>query len=198
MSSDIYPVPFSGIQETKLTTTGDTLYASAANTAARLGIGSTGQVLTVSGGVPSWAAPAGGGKVLQVVQATSTTAIVNSTSTYADSNISLAITPSLTTSKVLILTSQQYAKNPGNQYSGVQTQLVRGATQIAYISNNAGYTNADGYTVIPLSYHYLDSPATTSATTYKVRFCNNTNSASVGVSANGTETATIILMEIGA
>jgi len=43
-----------------LTTTGDTLYASAANTLARLGIGSTGQVLTVTSGVPSWATPAGG------------------------------------------------------------------------------------------------------------------------------------------
>jgi hypothetical protein len=41
------------------TTTGDIIYASAANTPARLGIGSTGQVLTVSGGVPSWAAAAG-------------------------------------------------------------------------------------------------------------------------------------------
>ena len=44
-----------------LTTTGDTYYASAAGTPARLGIGSTSQVLTVSGGVPSWATPAGGG-----------------------------------------------------------------------------------------------------------------------------------------
>jgi hypothetical protein len=38
-------------------TTGDTLYASATNTLSKLGIGSTGQVLTVSGGVPSWATP---------------------------------------------------------------------------------------------------------------------------------------------
>lgn len=42
-----------------LTTTGDIYYASAANTPARLGIGSTGQVLTVSGGVPTWAAASG-------------------------------------------------------------------------------------------------------------------------------------------
>ena len=56
MAASVFPVPLSGIQETKLTTTGDTLYASAANTAARLGIGSTGQVLTVSGGVPAWGA----------------------------------------------------------------------------------------------------------------------------------------------
>ena len=40
-----------------LTTTGDTYYASAAGTPARLGIGSTAQVLTVASGVPSWATP---------------------------------------------------------------------------------------------------------------------------------------------
>ena len=40
-----------------LTTTGDTLYASAANTLARRAIGTTGQVLTVSGGLPTWATP---------------------------------------------------------------------------------------------------------------------------------------------
>jgi hypothetical protein len=43
-----------------LTTTGDIYYASAANTPARLGIGSTGNVLTVASGIPSWAAPASG------------------------------------------------------------------------------------------------------------------------------------------
>ena len=44
-----------------LTTAGDIAYASAAGTPARLGIGSTSQVLTVAAGVPSWATPAGGG-----------------------------------------------------------------------------------------------------------------------------------------
>jgi hypothetical protein len=44
-----------------LTTTGDIYYASGANTPARLAIGSTGNVLTVAGGVPTWAAPAAGG-----------------------------------------------------------------------------------------------------------------------------------------
>ena len=42
-----------------MTTTGDTIYSSSGSTPARLGIGSTGQVLTVSGGVPTWAAPSG-------------------------------------------------------------------------------------------------------------------------------------------
>jgi hypothetical protein len=41
-----------------MTTTGDTIYSSSGSTPARLGIGSTGNVLTVAGGVPTWAAPA--------------------------------------------------------------------------------------------------------------------------------------------
>ena len=45
------------VPETVLTTTGDTLYASSANTAARLAIGTSGQVLTVASGIPSWATP---------------------------------------------------------------------------------------------------------------------------------------------
>jgi len=44
-----------------MTTTGDTIYSSSGSTPARLGIGSTGQVLTVAGGVPTWAAASGGG-----------------------------------------------------------------------------------------------------------------------------------------
>ena len=54
-----------------LTTTGDTYYASAAGTPARLGIGSTGQVVTVAGGVPTWAAPVSGSMTL--ISTTSTT-----------------------------------------------------------------------------------------------------------------------------
>jgi hypothetical protein len=44
-----------------MTTTGDTIYSSSGSTPARLGIGSTGQVLTVAAGLPSWATPASGG-----------------------------------------------------------------------------------------------------------------------------------------
>jgi len=48
------------IPDSLLTSTGDTIYASGASTPARLGIGSTGQVLTVAGGVPTWATQASG------------------------------------------------------------------------------------------------------------------------------------------
>jgi len=47
-----------------MTTTGDTIYSSSGSTPARLGIGSTGNVLTVAGGVPTWAAPASGGATI--------------------------------------------------------------------------------------------------------------------------------------
>jgi len=52
------------INDSLLTTTGDIIYASGANTPARRGIGSSGDVLTVSGGVPTWATPVTGGMTL--------------------------------------------------------------------------------------------------------------------------------------
>lgn len=54
------PFPASGMTN-PMTTTGDTIYSSSGSTPARLGIGSTGQVLTVAGGVPTWATPSAGG-----------------------------------------------------------------------------------------------------------------------------------------
>lgn len=53
-----------------MTTTGDTIYSSSGSTPARLGIGTTGQVLTVSGGVPSWATPAAGGGMTELASGT--------------------------------------------------------------------------------------------------------------------------------
>lgn len=52
------PVIASVINNTLTSTTGDIIYASAANTPARLGIGSTSQILSVSGGIPAWSTPA--------------------------------------------------------------------------------------------------------------------------------------------
>jgi hypothetical protein len=66
------------IPDTLLTTTGDVIYASAANTPARLGVGSTGQVLTVAGGVPTWATPSGGSSSYSLIN-TGGTAMSGST-----------------------------------------------------------------------------------------------------------------------
>ena len=73
-----------------MTTTGDTIYSSSGSTPARLGIGSTGNVLTVAGGIPSWAAPAAGGglTLLSTTSLTSTsTEISISASSYKNLRI---------------------------------------------------------------------------------------------------------------
>jgi len=183
-----------------MTTTGDTIYSSSGSTPARLGIGTNGQVLTVAAGLPSWATPAagGGGKVLQVVQGTTTTQTSNSTNVMADTGLSATITPSAATSKILVIVMQGGTqKDNGNSSNELKLQLLRGATQIG----NSIFALYTGTAVInggvPLIYQLLDAPNTTSATTYKTQYCNNTNAAQVYVQA-GSSQSTIILMEIGA
>jgi hypothetical protein len=75
-----------------MTTTGDTIYSSSGSTPARLGIGSTGQVLTVAGGVPSWATPSSSSALNFITGASfsaASTINVNNcfTSTYANYRI---------------------------------------------------------------------------------------------------------------
>jgi hypothetical protein len=182
------------------TTTGDLAYSSAtANTNTRLGIGSTGQVLTVAGGVPTWAAPAGGGKVLQVVSATTTTETTNSTTTYADTTLTATITPTSATSTILVMVHQNgVSKSVTSTTNAIILRLVRGATEIALISNVGLFTStALQLTGTSASIAYTDSPATTSATTYKTQFKNNAASANVKVQVNDAN-STITLLEIGA
>ena len=181
-----------------LTTTGDTFYASAAGTPARLGIGSTGQVLKVSGGIPTWGAD--GGKVLQVVFGYTQTQTTNATTTFADTTLTATITPSATSSKVLVLVSQNGVLAT-TAATGVKLRLLRGASVIATFSGSLGYTAVTSTrTDIAGSVSYLDSPATTSATTYKTQFAQRTaDSTAVQVQVTGgDDMSTIILLEIGA
>jgi hypothetical protein len=180
-----------------MTTTGDTIYSSSGSTPARLGIGSTGQVLTVAGGVPSWATPAGGGgKVLQVVNAVTATAVDSSSTSYVDTNLTATITPTLSTSKILVLVHQKWNKTSGNANQGVNMRLMRGATQILE-HTLLGYTESAIYQIQMWSVAYYDSPATTSATTYKTQLACNVAAASIAVNG-GSNNASITLLEIGA
>ena len=202
-----YDLADGAIPKTLTTTTGDVIYASAANTPARLGIGSTSQVLTVTGGVPVWATPAGGGgKVLQVVQATTTTSTEVLSSTFTDSTLTATITPTLNTSKVLVLVTQNlYITGGGAADQGGGMRLLRGATEIFARTKSQTFsinvTGATGGTGLRLdaNLHYLDSPATTSATTYKTQIAvDKTASGGVIYAQLSSAVATIILLEIGA
>jgi hypothetical protein len=190
------------IQNTQLTAKGALITAFSSATPATLTVGTNGHVLTADSTTATgitWAAPAGGGKVLQVVSANTTTATSNSTTTQADTTLTATITPTLSTSKILVLVSQNGVnKTTGSASSGVNINLLRGATVISAVAKDGLFTgtNLDQY---GHSYtaNYLDSPATTSATTYKTQFANRDPSASVGVQINSAMSS-ITLLEIGA
>jgi hypothetical protein len=74
-----------------MTTTGDTIYSSSGSTPARLGIGSTGNVLTVAGGVPTWAAPASGSMTLLTTNTLSSTSTTISITTTGYKSLQIAI-----------------------------------------------------------------------------------------------------------
>ena len=186
-----------------LSTTGDIYYASAANTPARLGIGSTGNVLTVASGVPSWAAPAGGGgKVLQVLQDTQSAIVSTNGTTFVTTNCSQAITPSAASSKVLVLLTLSNVATTNGQVS-VGVTLRRSGTDIANLGDAIGYTPvttsyAYGGTI---SIAYLDSPSTTSSTTYEAFFKSGTALTTVYIgnyNATNSVMSSIVVMEIGA
>lgn len=140
----------------------------------------------------------GGGKVLQVVAAYTSTATSNSTSTYADTTLTASITPSASTSKVLVFVSQNgLYRSQVNQYQGVDVKLQRGSTDLSNFSTLAGYTEVSQRNTTAASIGYLDSPATTSSTTYKTQFRCAQNEQSVTVQY-GSSASSIILMEIGA
>jgi hypothetical protein len=186
-----------GIQSTIFDAAGDLLYATAADTPARLAIGSTGQVLKVSGGLPSWGTD--NGKVLQVVMGSTSTMVSSSSTSFVDTNLTASITPSLATSKVLILVSQNGCfRSNGNADNALKLKLFRGATELAVITGEGLQTDTalrQGEASYSIS--YLDTPSTTSATTYKTQFANKTAAASVKVQEVVT-LSTIILLEIGA
>lgn len=190
------------ISNTLVDAKGDLLVGSAADTVSRLAVGSANQVLTVDSSTATglkWATPAAGGKVLQVVAASYNTAVTNSTTTYEDTGLTATITPSSASSKVLVLIHQAgcHKSNAANN-SSVAVRAFRGATGIGTISADGGYTNStlqlDFGTV---SASILDTPATTSATTYKTQFRCGTALATATVQFS-TAMSTIVLMEIGA
>jgi hypothetical protein len=190
-----------------MTTTGDTIYSSSGSTPARLGIGTTGQVLTVAGGIPSWATPAGGGgKVLQVINATYATQTTVSTTSFTDTGLSASITPSSATSKILVIASQNIFSTRDNDEAGSFLRLVRGATTIFTLNDSGGlamFIRAAVSTTLRVGGFcpvvYLDSPSTTSATTYKLQGAppSTAGSATAVYQANSSGSS-ITLMEIGA
>ena len=197
---------------TEIAAKGDLIVGTGSATFDNLTVGANNTVLTADSSTATglkWATPSGGGKVLQVVQGTTTTSTTIASTSYTDTTLTATITPTLATSKVLCLVSQQFRndRTSGAADGGSSIKLLRGATAIIdrnyeeidmlYNINAVGSTETHFSTITNIM--YLDSPATTSATTYKtqgvVRFTVNGNQV---VYQSSSCISSIILLEIGA
>jgi hypothetical protein len=189
------------ILSTTATAKGDLLAATAASTIARLGVGTNGQLLTADSTAATgikWATPAGGGKVLQVVTATYGTQVYTTSETYSDTGLTASITPSSSSSRVLVLVSQSGVGKDGSG-NAVKIRLVRDGSEITVIDTVIGYSGSVNTQYIgTISSTYLDSPASTSSLTYKTQFGRTTSSGYSFVQTNSNSTSTITLLEIGA
>ena len=128
----------------------------------------------VAGALPSTVIGAGG--VLQVVQTVKTDKFTTTSSSAVDiTGLSVAITPTSATSKILILTNMNYGGN-ANLYGAFF--VLRNSTNVVVGTYPTGNQTAatfgvgqpyDNYKIASASHIYLDSPNTTSAITYKVQ-----------------------------
>lgn len=139
------------------------------------------------------------GGVLQVVQGSLNTGVANNTFNEVDTGLSATITPLSTSSKVLVLAYHGgVCKESGNAGSSCAIYVYRGATRL-FVDQTNGYNNTSSIHITNWSASYLDSPNTTSATTYKTTFSNmvNTTGVSIGRSIGvGFQYAYIQLVEI--
>ena len=137
-------------------------------------------------------------RVLQVVSAEYAVQAASSVMTFADTGLSLAITPTSSSSKILVQVAQQIGKDDTNSANCVALKLFRGATDLGVYHGRMGWTNTASYSWQVSTYNYLDSPATTSAVTYKTQFANGLVASASVYTQFVQGKSTITLMEISA
>ena len=186
---------------------GDLVAGTGADTFARLAVGANGRVLVADSGETTGLKWAPAGKILQVVSTTKAdTFSTTSTSMVDITGLSVSITPTATTSTILVfmnvMNSHSSGSNAMNSFNLVRASTAIGqpsggtdtATTQSNVVASSYLVNAVGFTV--------DSPNTTSATTYKVQMrVTNTTTGFVnrrGDNANITAVSSLYVMEIGA
>ena len=145
----------------------------------------------------------GAGAILQVVQTFKNDSFSTTSTSYVDiTGFSVTITPSSTSNKILLL---NFAGLSTDGNSSVQyINLLRGSTAIAQPSVSTGFSSTATMfpqsisNMISWSYSFLDSPSTTSATTYKWQIKGNTGTQYINQRAinDMPRTATMIAMEV--
>jgi hypothetical protein len=155
-----------------------------------------------------------GGKILQVVSVFKADVFTTSSATLVDvTGLSVSITPSSATSKILVLASLPLSNSTADNAS--QGAILRGATVIGggtaagnrpslSFWNRSGTTNGNNFA--PMTMTFIDSPASTSALTYKIQIAGESGTTAVGYAyradndsaAGGRLASSIILMEVSA
>lgn len=187
---------------TAAATAGDTIttesfYVSSVLNAIPATAGSVGSTYIATGAVGNTQMAAGAaranfgaGAVLQVVTSNQTLSFSTSSGSYTSTGLAASITPSSSTSKIFVIVACPFDTQTGN-LTQVAT-VYRGGTALNVIS--AQYTGAGGWLTTTQSLTILDSPATTSSTTYTLY-------ARIAAGAGTTSSssyANITLMEIAA
>jgi hypothetical protein len=192
-----------------MTTTGDTIYSSSGSTPARLGIGSTGDVLTVAGGVPSWAAPASGGGMTLLSTTTlsgaSTSISVTGGYNYIvgivtgvtnnTNNGRLYIAPNGVTNLSSATGTARYAGAAATVrvegYDNGYLDLTRGYDTLRTSADNAWYFTIYNYTSStrfkPFSYAgtYIDNDSASDVVNFQGAFRSNTAVTTLDFSQSG-------------
>ena len=154
--------------------------------------------VSISGALTS--STTGIGKILQVLTTATETATSTQSTSYVDATgMSLSITPSSTSSKIIIVCCGT-ANVIGQAYWGYYT-ILRGSTDLGNPSNGKGllglYSNdVNADTHAPMTVFYIDSPNTTSSTTYKLQL-KVSNSSGYAKFNQQPQKATFTLLEVG-
>jgi hypothetical protein len=138
------------------------------------------------------------GSVLQVVNASYALEVNNSTTTYADSNLTATITPTSASSKILVIVTGQAYKSNGNASNSLSLKIQRNNSDIVTFADLLLYTATANEGSGQFTLNYLDSPSSTSALTYKMQFKNSFVSASLVRVQFGNMPSIITLMEVAA
>jgi hypothetical protein len=154
------------------------------------------------------------GSVLQVVSATKTDKQSTTSATPSDiTGLSVSITPTSTSSKILVMTSINYGGDTNfygaffvkRNSTDIVLSTVGTGNQVNSTFGVGGDSSDGAYKLNGTAHSYLDSPATTSAVTYKVQFASTHSSISLAVNGTGNTdnnsyiiggTSTITVMEI--
>ena len=130
--------------------------------------------------------------IIQVVQATYTAEFSTTSTSFTATGLTASIVPSSSSNKIMVLisTTQTCTTASVNTYFTV----YRGATNIGFGSDTAlaKYVATSGYTIAPVTISYIDSPATTSSTTYTAYFRTSGGTGYVNSATSGT----ITLLEV--